>query len=374
VRQIERVSGLSAWTYRVPTRTSGRERPESDGTASWDHTDVLVIEVRRGDVRGLGYSYASPAALSVLQETLAPLVLGADVFATPRLFWTMARSVRNLGWPGVAAGAISAVDIAVHDLKARLLDVPLLDLLGASRERVVAYGSGGFTDYSDGELTGQLEDWMARGIAAVKIKVGSHPDDDPRRIRLARQTIGERVALFIDANGALARKQALGLAVEAASAGVSWFEEPVSSDDLAGLRLLRDRAPAGMSIAAGEYAYTPAAFRDLIAGGAVDVVQADATRCGGVTGFMNAAQQCIAAGIPLSAHTAPAIHAVLGCAARPVIHIESFHDHELVEALLFEGCSPLVDGCLVPDRGRAGHGLSLRDHASSYQTAHYVMA
>ena len=370
-----RVSRLQAGTYRIPTTLGGRARPESDGTATWDHTDVLVVEVHAAGETGLGYAYASPAALTVARDTLAHLVLGSDVFDAARTFWAMARAVRNTGWPGVAAGAVSALDIALYDLRARLLGVSLLDLLGAARTRVRAYGSGGFTDYADNELAEQLAGWAQRGMTAVKMKVGSHPADDPRRAMVARAAIGNDVELFIDANGALDRKPALALAERiAADAGATWFEEPVSSDDRAGLRLLRQRCPAAMQIAAGEYAYTPASFRDLIEAQAVDTLQADATRCGGVTGFLNAAQQCVAAGIPLSAHTAPALHAVLGCVAQPVVHVESFHDHELVEALLFDGISRLVDACLEPPRDRAGHGLSLSGRGADHRTAWHDVA
>ena len=365
-----RVSRVQAGTYRIPTTLHGLVRPESDGTATWDHTDVVVVLVHAAGETGLGYAYASPAALTVVRDTLARVVLGSDPFDTTRTFWAMARAVRNMGWPGIAAGAISALDVALHDLRARLLGVSLIDLLGAARPRVRAYGSGGFTDYSDNELAGQLAGWAEQGMTAVKMKIGSDPADDSRRTMVARAAIGNDVELFVDANGALDRKPALALAERiAADAGATWFEEPVSSDDLAGLHLLRQRSPAAMQIAAGEYAYTPASFRLLIDAQAVDTLQADATRCGGVTGFLGAAQQCIAAGIPLSAHTAPALHAVLGCVAQPVVHVESFHDHELVEALLFDGVSPLVDGCLEPRRDRAGHGLRLGDRGTEYRTA-----
>lgn len=361
------VTRLRATTYIVPTTTTGTPLPESDGTASWDSTGVLVVEATAGGRTGLGYSYGSPAALAVVRDILAPAVVGSDAFATTRTFWRMARSVRNIGWAGVAAGALSAVDIALHDLRARLLDVSLVDLLGAARDGIAAYGSGGFTNYDARRLADQLSSWRERGMRAVKMKIGSDPAADPERVRIARAAIGDDMDLFVDANGAYERAQALMLAKRfAEEAGVTWFEEPVSSDDLAGLRLARDRVPAGMRVAAGEYAYRPADFRALLAADAVDVLQADATRCGGVTGFLGAAAQCTAVGLPLSAHTAPALHAVLGCVAEPVVNVESFHDHELIESMLFDGVSPLVEGCLTPDRARPGHGLMLTDRGEDH--------
>jgi L-alanine-DL-glutamate epimerase-like enolase superfamily enzyme len=272
-----------------------------------------------------------------------------------------------MGWRGIAASAISAMDVALYDAKARLFDVSLLDLLGRARDRVMAYGSGGFTGYTNAQLTRQLEGWAERGIRAVKMKVGTDPAADPARVRAARAAIGGNVQLFVDANGAYSRKQALALAERfVGDADVSWFEEPVTSDDLEGLRLLRDRAPGGMQIAAGEYGYVPADFRALLSAGAVDVLQADATRCGGVTGFRNAAEQCVAWHLPLSAHTAPALHATLAASVEPAVHVEYFHDHVLIESLLFDGVPELVDGCLVPDASRPGHGLMLTDRGSRF--------
>jgi L-alanine-DL-glutamate epimerase-like enolase superfamily enzyme len=193
------------------------------------------------------------------------------------------------------------------------------------------------------------------------MKIGTDPDADLARVSAARDAIGPDVELFADANGAYERKQALWFADRFAERGVTWFEEPVSSDDLPGLHLLRDRGPGGVRIAAGEYGYTPAYFHAMLSAGAVDVIQADATRCGGVTGFLLAVAQAQGAGIPASSHTAPAIHASLGAALPNVINAEYFHDHVLVERTLFDGLPSLRDGELVPDRDRPGHGLVLRE-------------
>jgi L-alanine-DL-glutamate epimerase-like enolase superfamily enzyme len=194
------------------------------------------------------------------------------------------------------------------------------------------------------------------------MKVGSHPDRDPERVARARAAIGPDVELFVDANGAYERKQALALAETfRAESGVSWFEEPVSSDDLAGLRLLRDRAPAGMRIAAGEYGYDLFYFRHMLDAGAVDVLQADATRCGGVTAMLGVAALCEAHGMLLSAHTSPTIHAHVCSAIAPLAHVEYFHDHARIEQMLFEGAPLPAAGRLRPDPSAPGLGLHLRE-------------
>jgi L-alanine-DL-glutamate epimerase-like enolase superfamily enzyme len=327
-----------------------------------------MVEVQSGDVRGIGFSYAGTAAAQLIHDLLRSVVTGRDAMDVAGAWHSMARAVRNHGRPGIASMAISAVDNALWDLKARLLEVPLARLLGRAHESVPVYGSGGFTSYDLERLGSQLGEWVARGIPRVKMKVGRDPQRDLERVRVAREAIGSRAELFVDANGAFDRKQALAFAERFAEAGVIWFEEPVSSDDLEGLRLLRDRLPAGMELSAGEYGYDLPYFRRMLEAGAVDVVQADVTRCGGVTGFLRVGALCEAFGVPLSAHTAPALSVHAGAAVGPVRHIEYFHDHVRIEDMLFDGTGEPRDGLLQPDMARPGHGLELkRQDAQKFQ-------
>ena len=350
------VERLDVSAFTVPT-----DFPESDGTLEWDSTTVVVVEVHAGGERGLGYTYAPAAAAQVVAELLTPALQGMDALETSRAWVKLGARLRNAGRPGIGFAALSAVDVALWDLKARLLGVPLARLLGAAHEAVRVYGSGGFTSYPLERLSEQLAGWVAEGIPRVKIKVGREPGDDPPRLDAAREAIGDETELYVDANGAFTPKEALGWAERfARDWGVTWFEEPVSSADLDGLRLLRERGPAGLDIAAGEYAYVPGDFRNLLTAGAVDCLQADATRCGGITGFLGASALCDAFGVDLSAHTAPAIHARAGCAAPRLRHVEWFHDHVRVERLLFDGVLEPEDGSLRPDRSRPGLGLELK--------------
>ena len=180
-------------------------------------------------------------------------------------------------------------------------------------------------------------------------------------MRAAREAIGPSAELFVDANGAYARKQALSLAARfREDAGVSWFEEPVSSDDLEGLRLLRDHGPAGMAIAAGEYGYDLPYFERMLDAGAVDVLQADVTRCAGITELLRVEALCRARSMPISLHCGPAIHLHPGLALEQLVHLEYFHDHVRIEQLLFDGVIAPRDGALEPDLGRPGIGLELK--------------
>jgi L-alanine-DL-glutamate epimerase-like enolase superfamily enzyme len=349
------IDRMAVSAYSIPT-----DAPESDGTFAWDRTTIVIVEPEAGAVRGLGYSYADATAARLVADTLADRVVGRDALDVSGAWSAMVGAVRNIGRPGIAATAISAVDNALWDLKARLLGVSLASLLGRTREAIPPYGSGGFTSYDDARLARQLGGWAERGFRFVKMKVGRDPTRDPHRVDVARAAIGDGVELFVDANGAFDRSRALAFAEVFGERGVTWFEEPVSSDDVPGLRLLRDRAPAGMAIAAGEYGWDQFDFRALIDAGAVDVLQADATRCLGTTGFLMAAALCEAGGVPLSAHCAPALHVPLTCAARPAIHLEWFHDHVRIEHLLFDGAPEPRDGLLAPDPTRPGLGLELR--------------
>lgn len=334
---------------------------QSDGTAEWDATTMVIVEPRAGGVAGLGYSYIDAAAAGVVRDLLAPVVVGLDAFAVPMAMAAMLRAVRNHGRPGLVACAISAVDVGLWDLKAKLLDVALADLLGAARHAVPVYASGGFTSSDLDQLAAELAGYVAAGHRRVKIKIGREPAIDEDRVRVARAAIGDGVELMVDANGAYSRKQALAMAERFAAHGVSYFEEPVSSDDLEGLRLVRDRAPAGIAIAAGEYGYDAWYFRRMLDAGAVDILQADATRALGITGFLHANALCAARSLPLSSHCAPAIHAHAGAAASQLVHLEQFRDHVRMEARLFDGALPVTGGAVMFDAARAGLGLVLRD-------------
>ena len=350
------VEAVTAQACTVPT-----DSPEADGTSAWTSTTLVVVEVGGGGRTGLGYTYTHGTAARLVAGELAESVRGVDAMDPLRAWQAMQRTVRNMGRDGLAAAAISAVDVALWDLKAKLLDLPLALLLGRARDAVPIYGSGGFTSYSDDQVRDQFRGWVDRdGCQWVKMKVGTDPARDPHRVAAAKEAIGDRT-LFVDANGAYAAKQAVALAETfARDQDVRWFEEPVSSDDLPGLCAVRRRVPAPMEVAAGEYGYSLDYFERMLDAGAVDVQQADATRCGGVTGFMGAARLCEAHHIDLSGHCAPALHLHLACAAPRFRHLEWFHDHVRIERMLFDGAPVPVAGILRPDLTRPGLGLDFK--------------
>jgi L-alanine-DL-glutamate epimerase-like enolase superfamily enzyme len=350
------VEQLEVAAYTIPT-----DAPEADGTLSWEETTIVVVHARAAGERGLGYTYADVSTAKLVESKLAGIVEGADALVPQAAWAAMVRETRNLGRPGITSMAIAAVDVALWDLKARMLGLPLCKLMGMAHDGVPVYGSGGFTAYPLRRLQEQLAGWVEGGIPRVKMKVGSAPEDDPGRVRAARSAIGPNPELFVDANGAYTRKQALVLGERfRAEAEVGWFEEPVSSDDLEGLRMVRDRAPAGMAVAAGEYGYDAGYFRRMLEAGAVDVLQADVTRCAGITELVRIDGICRAHGVPLSLHCGPAIHLHPGTALSQLVHLEYFHDHVRIEHLLFDGVVEPDKGALYPDLDRPGIGLELK--------------
>jgi L-alanine-DL-glutamate epimerase-like enolase superfamily enzyme len=359
MRSIDRVEVA---VYSVPL-----DAPESDGTMTWDRTTAVVVHVACEGVEGIGYTYGSPAVAKIIESHLAGELRGRDPLARTALHARMRHVLRNVGYEGPSAMAVSAVDVALWDLGGKLLGVPVGVLAGLARGEVPIYGSGGFCSLSLRELEEQLSGWQSQGIGRVKMKVGREPAFDLERVRAARAAIGDDCELFVDANGAYDAKGALAMAERFAEHGVSWFEEPVSSDDLGGLRLLRERAPAAMRIAAGEYGWTLAYFRRMLEERAVDVLQVDATRAGGITGFIQAASVADSFGIAVSSHCAPSIHLHASLGVPRFAHLEWFADHVRVESMLFEGTIDPVGGTLRPDLGRPGLGITLGAAAERFR-------
>jgi L-alanine-DL-glutamate epimerase-like enolase superfamily enzyme len=353
------VERLEVLAFELPT--DGPDGKESDGTLEWSSTTMVVVLVEAGGETGLGYTYAPRAAAVLVEDELAPVVLGADAFAVSELWQSMTRAIRNAGRPGLAMCAVSAVDVALWDLKARLAKLPLVDLLDRAHDEVPIYGSGGFCNYPRNRLVRQLAGWVGDGIPRVKLKVSRRPDEDPARLEAARSAIGDEVELYVDSNGALERKQALAWARRFHEEwGVTWHEEPVSSADLEGLRLVREQGPPGLDVAAGEYVYVLRDAANLLEARAVDCLQVDVTRCGGITGVLLCAGAAAAHTIDVSGHCAPQLSAHVLCAVPNLRHLEYFHDHIRFEALAFDGVLEPADGALRPDRSRHGHGLELR--------------
>lgn len=352
------VDAIDVAVYTVPT-----DAPEADGTIAWDSTTMVMVRARSGRTVGTGWTYGSPACAAVVTGRLAGIVHGRDALDVGGAFDAMVKAVRNAGGPGAIGYAISAVDVALWDLKGRLLELPLHKLLGAVRAEVPVYGSGGFTTYDEVQLRDQLGRWVHKQrIPRVKIKIGeswgANPRRDLDRMRQARTIIGADAELFVDANGGYDRKQAIRMMCAAEDFDIAWFEEPVSSDDLEGLREVRDSVRA--DVTAGEYGDDLYYFARMCQAGAVDCLQADVSRCGGITEWLRVAAVAAAHGLDVSGHCGPHLHAHVAAAIPNLRHLEWFHDHVRIESMVFDGTVDPTGGTIRPDPASPGLGLTLR--------------
>lgn len=353
------VESVAVHAFEFPT--DGPDGQEQDGTLTWSSTVMVLVEAQAGGCTGAGYTYGDKSTAGLVESKLADVVSGMDALAPAAAWRQMSVQLRNAGQPGPGAMAMSAVDIALWDLKARLLGQPLFRMLPAFRDRVRIYGSGGFTNYPLPRLREQVARWAELGLPRMKIKTSRDPAADPERLATVRKEAGDAVELFTDANGALSRKAAMYWAHRfAAEWNVCWLEEPVSSQDTEGLRLLRDRGPAGLDIAAGEYGYVLPDFAALLGAGAVDCLQADVTRCGGITGLLQVGGLAESHQVDLSGHCAPAVSAHAFCGVPTARHLEYFHTHVRIEGIAFDGVLSPEGGALRPDPGRPGLGLGVR--------------
>jgi len=353
-----KIHGLKVSVYTVPTE----EPEESDGTLAWTATTLVIVEPSAGGVTGLGFTYATGACAVFIRDLLQAVVVGADPMDVGGIWHRMVKAIRNMGRPGVTSMSIAAVDTALWDLKARLLGLPLARVLGMEREAIPVYGSGGFTSYSESKLVDQLGGWVRDGIPRVKMKIGtgwgSRPQHDLERVKTVRQSIGPAPELFVDANGGYTQKQAIRLSRKFTEQGVTWFEEPVSSDHLESLREIRDQVD--IEVAAGEYGYDLFYFERMCAAGAVDVLQADVSRCAGITEWLRVAGVAAAHGLQISGHCAQSLHAHPAAAVPNLRHLEYFFDHARVDRLLFDGVLDPTGGVLRLDLSRPGMGLDLK--------------
>lgn len=355
VGEIVRIDSLRVTAFKIPTST-----PESDGTLKWNATTLVLTELEAGGKTGIGFTYANEAAACVIQNTFTKIISGTDSMNIPAIHGMMMDKIRNDGNSGIAMMALSAVDIALWDLKAKILNVPLCTLLGQVRNSMLIYGSGGFTSYNDQQLQDQFSGWVQDGIQYVKMKIGRQPEKDAQRVKAAREIVGEQTGLFVDANGAYTARLAIEKANEFSPYNVTWFEEPVTADNLKGLHFIRDHVSSPVNIAAGEYGYNLPYFEKMLDAGAVDILQADATRCGGISGFLKAGYLCEAHQVPFSSHCAPAIHLHAALSLPSFFIAEYFYDHTRIESMLFDGICLPHDGSIRPDLSQPGLGIRFK--------------
>jgi len=237
----------------------------------------------------------------LIEDLLKPYVIGEDPLNTERIWEKMYWGSLSSGRRGAAISAISAMDVAIWDLKGKILNQPIHRLLGGYRDAVSTYGSSINLNYTREELVKETADYVESGFKMVKMKIGrKDPNDDLQRIKLVRETIGPNVDLALDVNNGWSLITAIRMAKKLEQYDIYWLEEPILADEIDNLAKLADET--SIPIALGENHYTKWEFKELMERRAVEIVQADILKCGGVTEFIKIAAMADAYGLPVCPH------------------------------------------------------------------------
>jgi L-alanine-DL-glutamate epimerase-like enolase superfamily enzyme len=345
-------------------RTEWLRVPISPAIADATHVlrfmDLILVEVRAGEFCGssymLSFDYGPAVLRGLVDQELKRRVLGMEADDIRAVYETNLRATEYIGREGVAMWGTAAIDVALWDLLARRLGVPVSLLFGAITKAVPVYGSGGWISYTDEQLADEVSRYVSRGFAGVKIKIGGDEDRDVERVRAARRAIGTDRKLMVDANQGLTLERALRLARRLEEFRLEWFEEPFPKDDLESYARLSNATE--IPLAAGEREFGVPPFRRLVAARCLSVVQPDLLRVGGVTGWRQVAGLADSYLLRIAPHFYREYDVHLAAAQPNLIAIESF---DWLDPLL-EAPFEVRDGlAAVPDR--PGFGVTFRQEA-----------
>jgi L-alanine-DL-glutamate epimerase-like enolase superfamily enzyme len=324
---------------------------------------VIVRVTTREGLEGVGVTYNEVGGLAtttLIDRDMTPRMLGRDPLETEAIWQDFSQYLRGVARKGLMYCALSAVDIALWDLKGKMLDLPLYKLLGGDRTRVPVYASGGWTSYSDEELVEEMVRVVGHGYNLVKFKVGvdggNNPGRDLERVRKVREAVGPATRLMLDANNCWDAATAVQFANRVKDFDILFLEEPVPADDIPGLA--RYKRGTDLPLATGEHEYTKFGVRDLVLNEAVDVVQVDGTRVGGYTELLKVAAITQAWNLKLAPHAMEYVHSHFVSAAPNSLFLERLLIFEEVSANVFKDAPWPKDGYLeIPDL--PGLGLTL---------------
>ncbi|NEU31448.1 mandelate racemase/muconate lactonizing enzyme family protein [bacterium LRH843] len=335
-------------------------KPLAVSTFNLESRDVVIVEVTTDQgVTGIGYMMTLGRGIrtlkSVIDNELKDLVIGEDPFYRQKIWEKLWWQLNFFGRKGAAVYAISAIDVALWDIMGKITNLPIHSLLGPSKDKLEAYGGGGWLSLSIDEILDEVENYKKLGLKAYKMRVGLQDwRKDVERVKAVRDAFGYDLEIMIDANQGLDVASSIILGRELEKLGVYWFEEPVHADDIAGLAQIAETLD--MRVATGETEYGRYGFKDIIDRKAADIIQIDIQRVGGITEWIRVANMADAWGLKVTPHLFWEISNQLTCAVPNAVYIE-YMDwlDEFFEEL------PLIKDGFVYTWNKPGHGLVFRE-------------
>ena len=357
------IEELDAAVYAIPT-----DRALEDATQSFDTLELVVVRVRLADrTEGMGITYTigegAEAIAAFTESVLRPLLVGSDP-APRHAYESMRTGTTFVGREGMSELAIAAVDIALWDAAARGAEEPLVSYLGGSHRSVPVYEThGGWLHLSREELLETASRVGEEGYAGMKMKLGRGHAEDERRVRAVREELPDRCELMLDANCGYTVDEAIRFTRRVSNLDLAWLEEPLEKDDYVGYATLRDRVE--IPIATGENFYSPTAFKQVLALDAVDILQPDVCRVGGITPWVRVAELGAAWGCPVIPHYIEPIHLHLAAAVENVPYIE--HHSTVLDRVMTD--PPVIEDGLMEPAEIPGHGVRF-EGIDQYRVSH----
>ena len=336
----------------------------ADATRKVEMIGYTIVRVTTEDgIEGFGVTYhevGGEATKVLIEKNIAPRLIGKDPFETEVIWQDMFQYLRGVGRKGLMFCALSAVDIALWDLKGKIIDMPLYRLFGGNQTEIPVYGSGGWTSYDDDELVEEMKQIVASGYKHIKFKVGYEGGKNPRRdlerVRKVREAVGPEIGIMLDANNCWDAATGARFANQVKDYDIMFLEEPVFADDIPGLR--KYKQSTDLPLATGEHEYTKWGARDLILNNAADIVQLDGTRAGGFTEMLKVAALTQAWNLKFAPHAMENIHIHLVSACPNALFLERLIMFEEITRNIYIDAPEPVNGIMtIPDL--PGLGLKL---------------